>query len=326
MKNLSLKFICILGLAVSMLILMPSTVSKYINQVTYNFRVEKVGQYSQVLANGSSKEYTLPYSGYYAIIARGTDGKDSSGNTGGAAGIVAGYFYLSANDSLTVHLANRDSNSIAHYNNYGRGNGGGVGNYYAGGAATVVTLDTLDARNDENILVIAAGGGGQYYDYYGYSSKGGGGSNVAYTGNATVNNAGVATVSGTLTGFVYYGQDGNGSNPGKGATTVGGTGTYPGSDFANMGTGGVGGYQMGGGGGYAGGAGAGAISSGGGGGSSFLSTKSGNSGALPQALYEELVANFKTTGGTMIEKCYSSGCTIIVYLGGSKDAILNFGS
>lgn len=109
--------------------------------------------------SGSSKEYTVPFSGLYSLTAYGAQGGDYGNKTGGAGGGVTAKIWLQKGEKLTYTIGGK--------NGY---NGGGTGSVYGnGGGATTVS-------SDRQGLLLLAGGGGGATDYY---NGGAGGSDTS---------------------------------------------------------------------------------------------------------------------------------------------------
>lgn len=93
---------------------------------------------------GVIQEYTIPYTGIYAITANGAQGGNFGNYRGGKGGTVTASFWLQKGEKLTC--------TVGGQNGY---NGGGAATDYGnGGGATVVASDK------RGTLVIAGGGGG----------------------------------------------------------------------------------------------------------------------------------------------------------------------
>lgn len=92
---------------------------------------------------GSSKKYTIPYSGIYTLTAYGAQGANYGAYKGGYGGSVTMKLWLEKGEIITYNIGGS--------NGY---NGGGTGSVYGnGGGATTVT------SNKKGTLLIAGGGG-----------------------------------------------------------------------------------------------------------------------------------------------------------------------
>jgi hypothetical protein len=203
-----------------------------------------------VTYTGGAQSFTTPTASVYYIQAYGAQGGGGNSTSGGLGAEIAGYIFLSANETLTVDVGGAGGAGAS--NPSGGGGGGG----------TFVTLGPGMPR------LIAGGGGGG-----GYENSGTDGLTGTSGGSGNPGAAGGTSYSGGDADFDEY--EGGG---GAGFLGQGGTGGFTGdgqggSDYA-MGLaggagkfgGGAGGYGGGGGGSGLGGGGGGGFSGGGGGG------------------------------------------------------------
>ena len=141
--------------------------------------------------NGTSKTYTVPYTGIYSLTAAGAQGGNYGSYKGGLGGKAEGTFWLNAGDVITY--------TIGGQNGY---NGGGKATTYGngGGATTVISAE-------KGVLLVAAGGGGAT----GAANGGAGGSTLAgnllstgYSGAAGMAGGGGGYKGGKSGEYIYH--------------------------------------------------------------------------------------------------------------------------
>ena len=236
--------------------------------------------------NSGIQEWTVPYTGYYRILAAGAKGGEgtavSSSRPAGNGAIIRGDVPLEAGEQINIIVGTNTPTT-------GEGGGGGGGSYVW--------------RDSGNAPLIIAGGGGGNGDVYQSNPAIATGQpgNTGTSGTACGNGTGTPGTngnggsvdntdggSGAGAGFLTDGADGssgadgghsplNSSSPGRGGnsdsstnsstTNAGGFGGGGGESFN-----GVDAEGGGGGGGYSGGAGSGNDDPGGGGGGSFITS------------------------------------------------------
>lgn len=113
---------------------------------------------------GSTKKYTVPYTGFYTLTAEGAQGGNYGSKKGGLGGSVSGKFWLQKGEVITYTIGGQDGY-----------NGGGTATMYGnGGGCTVVS------SNKKGTLLIAGGGGGATIT--GNGNAGGSSASVISTG------------------------------------------------------------------------------------------------------------------------------------------------
>ena len=137
--------------------------SEYVEILSANadgssFSVDKTFDFT-----GTTKTYTIPYTGFYDINAYGAQGGNYGSNTGGLGGGVEGSVWLKKGDVLTIVVGGQ--------NGY---NGGGSATQYANGGG-MTTIKVTSGGNTKTLL-IAGGGGGASEMYNG--NEGGSSANV----------------------------------------------------------------------------------------------------------------------------------------------------
>jgi len=240
------QIITILILAIVITMACPASFAKYTYTNTYAITLSKnveIKEFSKIYTTTDISGTNIPYSGWYAVVAKGGDGGRGiaiTGSTvkgyvdGGSGGLIATYVYLTKDSKLYAYVGTSggdasknskgSSGSVASIGTGGLGDNGtdlGIGSKIfsssaasgGGGAASSVFINS--ATDYSKLLCIAGGGGaGGGYDV-GYVFPGGGYLGALKTYPAGMGGSGGSNVLGTKTsalsvsgGSVYAGNDG----------------------------------------------------------------------------------------------------------------------
>ena len=251
MKHNLFRIVSTIVLAVCLLLCVPSSMAKYATSGNILVPVKKVVLkdfwYTNSSAIFSVAKDTSSQEGYYAVLIKGGNGGDgvkhsfstTSGSVaGGNGGLMLGYIYLTASDSLVVKIGTAGGNAGTSAYGAAGTNGTDMAKGYRGkclssddtkfiidifnndysagsGAGTILYKNSV---SQSNLMMIAGGGGAAASVNTNVSSKvpgegGAGGGN--YNGPVTS----YTDVSSPSTGKVYPGGNGIGSTWSKKSTT-----------------------------------------------------------------------------------------------------------
>lgn len=101
--------------------------------------VSEIYEYTQ-----SEGTYTIPYNGFYTLMAEGAAGGDYGEYSGGRGGRVSAKVWLENGEIVTYFAGGKDG-----------GNGGGMGSDFAGGGGR-----SIISTDKKGVILIAGGGGG----------------------------------------------------------------------------------------------------------------------------------------------------------------------